>query len=56
MNHRAEETVSIDRPVRCLECGRAWVEESERWRMYLSREDPPRPLTYCPDCARREFD
>jgi hypothetical protein len=42
--------------VRCLECDRLWSEPSERWRTYLSSDDPPRPLTYCPDCAQREFD
>jgi hypothetical protein len=55
MKDSAEHTTLIDR-VRCLECGRSWVEPSERWRTYLSGENPPTPLTYCPDCARREFD
>jgi hypothetical protein len=55
MKDKAEKTISIE-PVRCLECGRFWIETSEHWRMYLSAEEPPRPLTYCPDCARREFD
>lgn len=44
------------KPLRCLECGRPWVESSERWRTYLNGESPPRPLTYCPVCAAREFD
>ena len=43
-------------PLRCLECGQRWIEETERWRVYLSHEEPPQTLTYCPDCARREFD
>ena len=43
-------------PLRCLECDRSWIEVSERWRVYLSNEEPQQPLTYCPDCARREFD
>lgn len=55
MKDSAEEMIAVE-PVRCLECGRLWVEWSERWRTYLSGEDPPQPLTYCPDCARREFE
>ena len=55
MSDDAEPTITTN-PVRCLECGMRWIETSERWRTYLSDEDPPRPLTYCPDCARREFD
>ncbi len=42
--------------LRCLECRRMWVEPMERWRVYLSGEDRSQPLTYCPDCAQREFD
>jgi hypothetical protein len=26
------------------------------WRTYLTEQDPPQPVTYCPDCAHREFD
>ena len=43
-------------PLRCLECGRLWIEATERWRIYLSNEDSQQMLTYCPDCAGREFD
>jgi hypothetical protein len=39
----------------CLECGRTWVEQAERWRVYLTADDPPKPLVYCPECAEREF-
>jgi hypothetical protein len=55
MNDHSEPTTLIE-PVRCLECGRSWTDVSERWRIYLSSESPPEPLTYCSDCARREFD
>jgi len=54
MPDSAEPTTAA--PLMCLECRRAWLDESERWRLYLMREDPPRPLVYCPDCAAREFD
>ena len=39
----------------CVECGRVWVGPVERWRVYLTDDDPPKPVTYCPDCAEREF-
>ena len=39
----------------CVECGREWVGPVERWRVYLTDDDPPQPVTYCPDCAEREF-
>jgi hypothetical protein len=48
--------VTVIEHLRCLECGRSWLDASERWRTYLDGESPPQPLTYCPDCARREFD
>ena len=50
------ESLTLVEPVRCLECGRSWLEASERWRTYISGENPPQPLTYCPGCAQREFD
>jgi hypothetical protein len=43
-------------PLSCLECGQLWIEATERWRIYLSNEEPRQTLTYCPACARREFD
>jgi len=50
------ENLTLVEPVRCLECGRSWLDVWERWRIYLSSENPPQPLAYCPDCAQREFD
>jgi len=41
--------------LRCLECGQLWIEATERWRTYLSNDDPRQTLTYCPECALREF-
>lgn len=40
----------------CIECGRRWVDRRERWRVYLTDESPPDAVTYCPECARREFE
>ena len=39
----------------CQECRRAWNDESERWRLYLTDDDPPQAVAYCPRCADREF-
>ena len=55
MQERPQGTIQLV-PLRCLECRRMWVEPTEHWRVYLSSEDPSQPLTYCPDCAHREFD
>jgi hypothetical protein len=40
----------------CEECGRPWLRSFEMWRTYLTDHEPPQPVTYCPDCAHREFD
>jgi hypothetical protein len=40
----------------CVECRRRWTEPAERWRTYLTDDEPPETATYCPDCAAREFD
>jgi hypothetical protein len=40
---------------RCAECGREWVDARERWRVYVTEDEPPELVAYCPDCARREF-
>ncbi len=42
--------------VLCLECKSLWLRPRERWRLYLSCDDPPETLLYCPECAAREFD
>ncbi len=40
----------------CEECGRPWLEQRERWRLYLTDDHPPRLVPYCSECASREFD
>lgn len=42
----------------CLECGAAWADPSERWRMYATNDEPAiRDFgLFCPECATREFD
>jgi hypothetical protein len=42
--------------LRCTECDRRWDDPEERWRVYFTGDDPPQPGTYCPGCARREFE
>jgi hypothetical protein len=40
----------------CLECGRTWLDEAERWRLYVTVAEPAELLMYCAACAAREFD
>jgi hypothetical protein len=39
----------------CVECTRPWVTNSERWRLYLTNDNPPQAVPYCPRCAAKEF-
>jgi hypothetical protein len=41
---------------RCIECEREWSNRGERWRLYLTDDDSPELVLYCPACASREFD
>jgi hypothetical protein len=50
-----EPVYPLVRDLVCIECGRDWVGPVERWRVYLTDDDPPQPVTYCPACAAREF-
>jgi hypothetical protein len=44
-------------PLRCVECGRAWEDGSERWRLkVLFEEQPPEAVPYCPGCHAHEFE
>jgi hypothetical protein len=43
-------------PLTCVECGRMWLLAYEVWRTYLTDDEPADAVTYCPDCAHREFD
>lgn len=49
----AEPTHPLVDDLVCVECGREWVCPVERWRVYLT-DDPPKPVTYCPDCVEHE--
>jgi hypothetical protein len=48
-------TVVATTPIRCIECCRPWVTESERWRLKVLDDEVPETVPYCPDCATREF-
>jgi hypothetical protein len=37
----------------CIEC--EWTVLSERWRPYLTDDDPADAAAYCAVCAQREF-
>ena len=50
-----QSTPLVQRELTCIECRRTWLELAERWRVYLSDDDPPEAVAYCPQCARREF-
>ncbi len=40
----------------CVECGARWLPaDEERWRTYLTDDEPPALAFYCPACAAREF-
>jgi hypothetical protein len=42
--------------IECIECTQPWDVPTERWRVYLTDDEQPEPVAYCPDCAAREFD
>jgi hypothetical protein len=40
----------------CAEC--RWIslpEDEIRWQAYLTDDEPPEAILYCPDCAEHEF-
>lgn len=39
----------------CIECGRHWNEGSDRWRAYVTADEPRQVIIYCDWCAEREF-
>jgi hypothetical protein len=43
-----------DAPLRCVECGRKAPPDARGWRAYLTYDGEP--VTYCPECAEREFE
>ena len=44
-------------PICCVECGRAWQDPGQRWRLkVLFDELPPETVPYCPECHAAEFE
>jgi hypothetical protein len=40
----------------CAECdARSLPADEERWAAYLTDDEPPEVVLYCPACAEREF-
>jgi hypothetical protein len=39
----------------CTECRRAWLDPSERWRLYVDPDERLQTFAYCAACAEREF-
>jgi hypothetical protein len=48
------ETVQAAPAIACQECPAIWTDDS-RWRLYLTRDEQPEAVFYCPECAEREF-
>jgi hypothetical protein len=47
---------SVDLIPSCAECEARWLRADEkRWSAYLTDDEPPEVVIYCPDCAEREF-
>jgi hypothetical protein len=42
---------------KCAECQAVWAlpADEERWRAYLTDDEPPELAFFCPHCADREF-
>ena len=38
----------------CIECRRQWDVPTERWRVYITDDEPPEATVYCPDWGSGE--
>jgi hypothetical protein len=47
--------VTASAPLTCTECGRTWLNPSERWRLYVDPDERLQTFAYCAACAEREF-
>ncbi len=43
------------RTLECIECQRIWAAPLERWRLYLTEDEPVVVVAYCSVCAQREY-
>jgi len=56
MIEREPQKVTQVTPLTCIECTREWLDQGERWRIYITMDEQPEPVLYCADCAAYEFD
>jgi hypothetical protein len=43
-------------PSQVEQCERPWLPvDDEDWSAYLTDDEPPEVVFFCPDCAEREF-
>jgi hypothetical protein len=52
----SDDPTTLTQSPACLECRREWFDAKERWRLFVTSDDPAETLLYCPACASREFD
>jgi hypothetical protein len=51
-----ERLARLDRALRCSECGRVDRDgDGVGWKGYLTDDEPPETLVFCPECSEREF-
>ncbi len=50
-----ENSTTVTQTPLCQECRQEWTDANERWRLYVTFDDPAETLMYCPTCAIREF-
>jgi hypothetical protein len=55
VNDASGQQLAVATSVVCIECRRVWHDPRERWRMYVTDDDPPEAVPYCDVCAAREF-
>jgi hypothetical protein len=58
VRHRMQDPEPADPPcvLRCQECSATTADvDPARWVAFLTSDEPPEVLFYCPVCAEREF-
>ena len=53
--HAGSRPASVVSLLTCIECLRPWLAGAERWRMKVADDESRETVTYCPECAAREF-
>jgi hypothetical protein len=55
MIDRQSQELARHQELSCIECAAVWVDATERWRIYLTDDEPQEPVLYCYACATYEF-